>query len=297
MTLSLALLALGCTEPDEIPPHVPGFEDINFSVDGFIGLLDRVEVLDQAQEESLGGEPIDLAAATDVFMLDITSVELQALDDALDTTEDDYSSIAAGTTAALSVDINLANRLGPMGNALETMQTAAINEYQEWHWSGTKSVTNDEGVTVTAQFNMAWVGTGWLVEMLQTTDDGQYDGTMWFNGYYQADGALGWWDFYRTGGVLVTMEWLGDRGDGQVELYWPTGDDEDDQMWYEWGTDGSLLAMWSDSQPPPNDPAITMAQVYADGSGQAVVPGYNNSTTVCWDSAMENTECPGGTTK
>lgn len=297
MTLSLAMLALGCTEPEEIPPHVPGFEDINFSVDGFIGLLDRVEVLDQAQEESLGGEPIDLATASDVFMLDITSVELQALDDALDTTEDDYSSIAAGTTAAMSVDLNLANRLGPMGNALETMETAAINDYAEWHWSGTKSVTNDEGVTVTAQFNMAWVGTGWLVEMLQTTDDGQYDGTLWFNGYYQADGGLGWWDFYRTGGVLVTMEWLGERGDGQVELYWPTGDDEDDRMWYEWGADGSLLAMWSDSQPPPNEPAITMAQRNADGSGQAIVPGYNNSTTVCWDSAMENTECAGGTTK
>lgn len=297
MTLTLALLALGCTEPEETPPHMPRFADINFAVDGYIDLLDRVTVLDQAQEESLGGEPIDLALASDVFMLDLTSVEIQALDDALDTTEDDYSSIAAGTTAAMSVDLNLAGRLGPMGNALETMETAAINDYAEWHWSGTKSVTNDEGVTVTAQFNMAWVGTGWLVEMLQTTDDGQYDGTLWFNGYYQADGQLGWWDFYRTGGVLVTMEWLGDRGDGLVELYWPTGDDEDDQMWYEWGTDGSLLAMWSDSQPPPNEPDITMAQVNADGSGQAVVPGYNNSTTVCWDSAMENTACAKGTTK
>lgn len=292
MTLTLALLALGCTEPEKTPPHVPVFEDINFAVDGYIDILNRVDTLDDALEESLGGEPIDLATASDVFMLAITSAEIQALDDPLDPTEDDYSNLVAGTTAALSVDLAQAVRIGAMAKTLEAMETAAINDYQEWHWSGTKSVTNDEKVTVTAQLNMHWVGSGWLVEVLQTTDDGQYDQTLWFNGYYQADGGLGWWDFYRSGGVLMTMEWLGDRGDGEVEMYWPSGDDQGDRMWYEWGADGSLLAEWSDSQPAPNDPETTQALVNADNSGQATIPSYNDSETVCWDSDFENTSCP-----
>ncbi|NOY28160.1 MAG: hypothetical protein GXP62_20030 [Oligoflexia bacterium] len=296
MTLTLALLALGCTQPDATPPHTPGFEDINFAVDGFVDIINRVDVLDAAQEETLGGAPLDLSTATDIFSLNITSDEIQALDDPLDTTDDVYSSLVVGVAAAGAVDLALAMRIGAMTNTLQTMQTAAINEYQAWQWSGSKSVTNDQGVTVTAQLNMAWVGTGWLVEVLQTTQDGQYDHTVWFNGYYQADGGLGWWDFYLNGGVEMTMEWLGDRGDGQVEMYWPTGDSEDDRMWYEWGADGSLLVKWSDSQPPPNAAEITMAQVDADQSGQGTLPSYNDSQTACWDANLENATCSTGST-
>jgi|GEM_PF-2512652 len=292
MTLTLALLALGCTPTEPVAPHIPGFEDINFAVDGHIDLLNRVDALAGSQEESLGGSLLDLNTASNMFLVKLSSDEIQAMDDPLDPTEPTYSNVVAGGAGALSVDLTLASRLGSMNTALEAFQDAAINPNTEWAWSGTKAVTNDQGVTVTAQLNLAWVGTGWLVEMLQSTEDGTYDHDLWFNGYYQADGALGWWDFYRTGGVLVTMEYIGARGDGDAELYWPTGENQDDTMAYTWSPAGGATVEWDATVPPPQERELTGTWVDDDQSGMAVIPGYNSSATVCWGADLKNVDCP-----
>lgn len=290
MLIALSLLA-GCIAEEELPPHIPRFQDLSFTADSYIDILDRNASLDGAVEETTGGSPIDLAGANEAFMLSITSAEIQAIDDAVDPVDEDYSSVVTGAGAALAVDLTLLARLGAMRNTMSTLKDIAVNENGAYAWTGSRAVTNDEGYTVTAEFNQHWLGTGWLFEVLQTSDTGLYDGEVWFNGFYAADGSYGWVDYYRSGTVMITMEWMGDRGDGVVELYWVVGDDEGDRIRYYWTADGELLAEWADVQPPPNDPSYTQAQVEFDMSGYAVVPGYNSSSAVCWGPDLKNVDC------
>lgn len=295
MTLLVAALALGCTTEPEKTPHLPRFTEISSTADGYVGLIDRVEVLEDAREESTGGAPVDIATANELFRVNIDSNAIQALDDALDTTVDEYENIALATSAAGTVDLTLQNRLGSMNQALLSMDSIEPNEITEYHWSSSRSVTNDLGETVTVEFNQHWVGTGWLLDMRMTSQDGKYDDTLWFNGYYQADGTLGWWDFYRTGGILVVFEWIGDKSTGEAQLLWPTGDDAGDAMTYAWAGSGPGMVQFLDSQPPPNPDLETSVTVESDLSGQALIPDYAETDVVCWDSNLENTDCPGET--
>ena len=293
MTLTILLLACTVDPADEAtPPHVPRFADVNFAADGYIDLVDRHAALDHAMEESAGGAPIDFLTASDFFRVDLDSEDLQALAYGVDLTEVNYQSLLLGMTALQTLDLAVATRLGPMGNVMGAYSNLTFQEYEDWFWSATQAVTNDEGATVTSDFNVHWVGTGWLVEVLQTSEDDVYYQDTWFAGYYQADGALGWWDFYRSGGVMVTMEYLGNVGDGQAQLYWPSTDDVDDEMTWQWNLDGSALVDWQDSQPPPNAPLPTRFEVHADQSGTASLPDYDGVTTACWDSSLVDVDCP-----
>lgn len=291
MTLLVTALALGCTTEQEVPPHLPRFTEISSTADGYVDLIDRVEVLADAREESTGGAPIDIATANELFRVNIDSLAIQALDDALDTTEDKYENISLATSAAANVDLILKNRLGSMNQALLSMDSIEPNEVTEYHWSSTRSVTNDLGETVTVEFNQHWVGTGWLIDMRMTSQDGKYEDTLWFNGYYQADGTLGWWDFYRTGGILVVFEWIGDKSNGEAQLVWPTGEAAGDAMNFVW-SGSSGLVQFMDSQPPPNPDAETSVTVAADLSGVALIPDYAETDVLCWDSDLENADCP-----
>ncbi len=292
MTLSLSLtLLLACTPEETLAPHIPRFKDLSFGADAYIDILNRTEALDGAVEESTGGAAIDLSTGNEAFLLTITSAEIQAIDDAVDRGDEDYSAVVAGAGAALAVDLTMLARMGAMRNTLGAFVDSAMNPNESYAWTASRAVTNDEGATVTAELNEHWVGTGWLFEVLQTSANGVYDQDVWMNGFYRADGGLGWVDYYRSGGVMVTMEWMGDRGDGIATLYWVTGDDKGDHITYYWTTDGRLLAEWADTQPPPNDPAYTLAQVEADGSGYAIIPGYNSSESVCWGPDLKNVDC------
>ncbi len=294
MTLTLALLALACTPEQTVtPPHMPRLADVNYSADGYIDLLTRTEVLADAVDESPGGAAVDWEAATAFFMVGLNSQDMQALDDAIDDTDPDYANVAAGMGALLSVDTAFAESLGPMGNTMASLSNLTLKQWEDWFWSGSRSVTNDEGVTVSAQFNMAWVGTGWLLELLQSTEDGQYNETTWFSGYYDADGALGWWDFYRSGGVLAVMEFEGDIGDGYAEVYWATTDLAGDRMTWEWDAPGVGRIDFEDEQPPPNPADQTLVVVNSDGSGAATIPDdFDDTVNVCWDSDLLNVSCP-----
>lgn len=295
MTLVLALVALGCTYDDEEQnPHEPGFADISSTADGYVDLLDRDAALADAVEQTVGGAPIDISTTSDFFRIDIDSDDMQALDDALDTTSAEYESISVGMAALAAIDLELAERLGPHGAALGTLDNVTLKQWEDWLWSGSQSVTNDVGDTVTAQFNVHWVGTGWLMELLMTSSDGIYDETTWFNGYYAADGSLGWWDFRRSGGILAVLEYTGGVGDGEAVIYFATTDWAGDEFHYTWTGPAAGEVVYSDEQPPPSGAEITSASFEADESGTATMPDYGESVTVCWDSALQNVECPAG---
>ncbi len=289
----LALFAACTPVDDEVQmPHVPRFADVNFSADGYISLIDRNAALADAVEESEGGEPIDLSLVSDFFMVDIDSEDMQRLDDAIDRTEPDHSNVVDGMAALLSVDLSYSDSLGPMGATMTSISNVTLKEWTEWFWSGSQSVTNDEGVTVSAQFNVHWVNSGWLVEILQSTEDGAYNDTTWFSGYYAADGSLGWWDFYRSGGVLAVTEYMGDVGDGYAETYWATTDRAGDLMIHEWTAPGVGTVDFQDEQPPPNPADATTVIIGDDGAGMATIPDdFEDSVTVCWDADLLNIDC------
>lgn len=292
MTLLLAWMALGCTYDEETNPHLPGFADISSTADGYVDLVDRDAALEGAVEQTEGGEPIDIAGATDFFRVDIDADDLMSLADALDTTPSSYDNLNIGMEVLANVDLELASRLGSHGTALSTMDNVTLKEWEDWLWSGEQAITNDVGDTVTARFNVHWVGTGWLMEMLQTSSDGIYDDTMWFNGYYAADGSLGWWDFRRAGGIYAVLEYVGDVGGGEAKVYFATTDQAGDEFDYTWTAPKVGDVVFSDEQPPPNAPLPWSASFAADRSGMATMPDYQEIITVCWDSKLQNAACP-----
>lgn len=288
-------LALACSGD---LPHTPTLDEIDPSADGALDVVDRDAALAGASEDE-AGPVLDLSDPASGFRMDISghhvAEELEAAGasdaegdgDGAPAEPATYQAITTGLLAVGAADLAAALVVGPPAAAIAIALDGEISQVDERLWSATNSVTSAQGVTVTADFNVAWVGVGWLAEMRISSDDGTYDDTLWFNGFVSLEGALGWWDLYADGQVVGVVEWIADgEGNGQAGIAATAGAAAGDVLYYL-ALDGEDHVGYYDA----SEDFESYVHVDVDRSGEVVLLDRNDSLPLCWDAEYADVSC------
>ncbi len=285
----LSILLVACL-PLEPEVHIPTLDEVSSEADSAVGLVDRSAALADAAEGE-DGEPLDLTAQPAGFYLDIDSAELQGTD--VPARIDTYRNVGMGVWAAAWADAVTVAVVGPPAAAIGIAAQGTIEEVEPFAWTATNTVTSPEGDnSITGQFTVAWVRTGWLAEMRLTSTDGKYDDTRWFNGYVENGGGQGWWDLWLEDELVGVIEYVADEpgsgtGVGEYGIASLYGETASDVLAYEHRDDAWMISYWDDSEAFQHH-----VHLAADQSGDVLVSSYNGGELACWDTNYADVDCP-----
>lgn len=286
---SLPLVLAAC----EGPPHTPTLDEVSAEADSAVTLVDRSSVLGGAVEGEAGEEP-DLTSPHSGFRMDVNADGLEASlggSNSRDAQQDaeTYANVATGLLALATADAITVAVLAPPAAAIHVVLAGDIEQINDHLWSATNTIYGPSGSSITGEFNVAWVGVGWLAEMRLSSSDGLYDDTLWFNGFLSIEGAIGWWDIYEDGvDVAGVVEWVADgAGHAEFGIAALAGDVAGDVLYYLLWEDHGYVAYYDESTAFESHVEVT-----PDYSGDVLLLDYNGSMPACWDTAFADVECP-----
>ena len=289
LILSLPLVLAAC----EGPPHTPTLDEVSATADSAVTLVDRSSVLDGAVEGEVGDEP-DLTSPHSGFRMDVNADGLEASMGASGArstagTAETYLNVTTGLLALATADAITVAVLAPPAAAIHIVLAGQIEQINDHLWSATNTIYGPSGSSITGEFNVAWVGVGWLAEMRLSSSDGLYDDTLWFNGFLSIEGAIGWWDIYEDGtDVVGVVEWVADgAGHGEFGIAALGGEAAGDVLYYLLWEDHGYVAYYDDSAAFEHHVEVT-----PDYSGEVLLLDYNGSEPACWDALLADGECP-----
>lgn len=299
MTRALSLLALltctalhlgSCLTEDE--PHTPTLAEVSAEADAAVDLVDRDGELDGAVEGQAGEEP-DLADPHSGFRMDVSANGIEAVYMAEGpwntSTLETYEHVVMGLFALDAADAVTIAVLGPPAAAIAIVLAGQVTQINDHLWSAANQIQGPSGYTISGEFNVAWVGVGWLAEMRLTSSDGVYDDTLWFNGFISVAGAVGWWDIYVDGtDVAGVVEWIdGDDGHAEFGIAALEGDAAGDLLYYLLWESHGYVGYYDASEAFESH-----VQTETDFSGEVLLFGYNNDQPACWDWSFADVACP-----
>ncbi len=272
-------------------PHTPTLDEVSSEADAAITLVDRSSVLEGAIEGEAGQDP-DLSDPHSGFRMDINADGLEGSlgsTRGADLSAETYLNVTMGLTALASADLVTIAVVGPPAAAVHIVLAGNIEQINDHLWSATNTIHGPDGNSITGEFNVAWVGVGWLAEMRLSSSDGFYDDTLWFNGFLSIEGAIGWWDIYLDGtDVAGVVEWIADgAGHAEFGIAALTGDAAGDVLYYLLWEDHGYVAYYDDSASFESH-----VEVLPDYSGEVLLLDYNGSEPACWNTDLADADCP-----
>jgi len=289
--LTSITLGLGSCEAEDVP-HTPTLAEVSAEADAAVDLVDRDAELDGAVEGQAGENP-DLDDPHSGFRMDVDANGIEAVymaDGPWNTsTLETYANVVTALIALDAADAVTLAVLGPPAAAIAIVLAGDVQQINDHLWSATNHITGPTGHTIAGEFNVAWVGVGWLAEMRLSSNDGVYDDTLWFNGFISVAGAVGWWDIYLDGtDVAGVVEWV-DHGDGHSEFGIAAlmGDAAGDVLVYQLWESHGYVGYYDASEAFESH-----VQTETDFSGEVLLLGYNNEQPGCWDWSFADCVCP-----
>ncbi len=289
-TLSPVLVALvtltACGTAEQTPAvqdDTPQLQDARTG-DAELDLVDRSLALQDALAADLApvGPAFDAGAMPDGFYMAVSGEELAGTD-AAPPPSWGYDNYLAGVAGVLAADAVAIAAIAPPATAIAIAADGLVVPIAPNVWQATNTI-DVEGEAVTADFTVAWVGTGYLAEMRISNDS--MSGERWFAGYVSADGDLGWWDFYDQGQMVGVVEWIDTADAGQFGIAVTGGDAAGSLITYVDGYD--LDAIYAFDGKRGEDAWVVVAP---NRAGEVRLPDFNGGVPACWDADLLNTEC------
>ncbi len=286
LTLTAAsLLALAaCVEP----AAGPTLDEVDYSADDQVQLIDRAAALQGAQDymDAPIGDAFNPAEAPPAFFMEVDTDPVEEPDSTAPPAGSYGNVIAARLMVAVAAGVTYAV-VAPPAIAINVAANGEITQIDDNLWQATNSVVIDE-VTYDLELNIAYVIVGHLAEMKVSSDDGRYEDTVWFTGFVSYGGNLGWWDLYDGSGELQgVIEWIHDGDDsGEFGIASTAGENAGDVLAW-WRHEGAAAVTYHD------DSTEEDAYVYVapDLSGELRHPDYNLGDPACWDVDFLDASC------
>ncbi|MCO4747320.1 MAG: hypothetical protein KC912_21150 [Proteobacteria bacterium] len=287
LVLPLAF-SLACGQA-ESPVAIPVLADVSFAQSD-VGLVDRETELAEAVDYDLAtaGSGIDMRNAGQGFTIDFNGQVVVETGEAAEVPPPALTHFQAAWGGVVAADLFTLAVVGPPRLAIGVAAAGTVTEVQPNVWNATNTV-DINGLPVTANLTVAWVGVGWLAEMRITDPVNGLHNAKWFSGFLAVNGAVGWWDLYDGHGTHTgVVEWIGDgQGQGQFGIVATAGDAAGSALSYTFDR-GTARVDHYDAATAQD----SWVFLDTDQSGEVRLPDHNAGEVGCWDTALADAPCP-----